>query len=174
MAKLNDRISALSGTAKLAVAAVLLAAGGVVGAGAAHLERPSIEMAPTNVTPISKLASSDGIVTVRGRVAESFGDSFIVADASGRTLIAAGRETTAPATGSTVTVQGRADDGKLRPSFLVDAAGTVMAMRGPGHGPHGRGRDRDDGPRPGPDNAPQPPAPAPAPAPQSAKPVPAA
>lgn len=149
MAGLNDKVSALPGVAKAAVAAGLLVVGGAVGAGVAHHERPSIEMAPIALTPIAKLASADGIVTVKGRVAESFGDSFVLADASGRTLIRAGRRVEAPAVGSTVSVQGRADDGALRPSFLVDTSGKVSALRGGrGHGRH-RGPDRE-GPPPAP------------------------
>jgi hypothetical protein len=175
MANLNDRMSALPGAAKLAIGAALLAAGAVVGGGVAHLERPSIEMAPANLTPIAKLSSADGIVTVKGKVVESFGDSFVLADASGRTLIRAGRDGETFTVGSSVTVQGRADDGKLRPSFLVDGTGKVTALRGPhGHGGH-HGPGGEDGPRPSPesDGSPQPTPPT-APGAQSAKPVPSA
>jgi hypothetical protein len=158
MASLNEKVSALSGVAKTAVAAALLVIGGAVGAGIAHHERPAIEMAPTTLTPIAKLANADGIVTVRGKVAESFGDSFVLADASGRTLIRAGHEGEAQAVGSTVTVQGRADDGKLRPSFLVDASGKVTALRGgPRHGRHHGPEGDEDGPRYGTGAPPPPP-----------------
>lgn len=167
MAYFNDRFSAWPGIAKLAVGAALLATGGAVGAGIAHFERPAIQMAPNSATPIGKLAGASGIVTVRGRVAETYGDSFVLADGSGRTLIRAGHDATAPAAGSTVTVQGRIDDGQLRPSFLVDQAGVVTPLGRHGHGKHeGReGRDHHDRDDDG-DRAPQP-APAVAPAPQS-------
>lgn len=163
MKNINDKLSSLPGTARLALAAGLLAVGGVAGASVAHLQRPSIEMAPTTVKPIANLANASGIVAVRGRVAENFGNNFVLADGSGRTLIAADPNGTAPAVGSVVTVQGRVDDGRLRPSFLTDQAGVVTPV-GPARGPHGGpgrdgpGRDgpgRDgpgrDGPRHGPD-----------------------
>ncbi|CAM3122855.1 hypothetical protein SPAN111604_04775 [Sphingomonas antarctica] len=161
MKNINERLSTLSGSAKVALAAGLLAVGGVAGASVAHLQRPSIEMAPTTVKPIANLAGASGIVAIRGRVAENFGNNFVLADNSGRTLIAADPNAAAPAVGSIVTVQGRVDDGRLRPSFLTDQAGVVTPV-GPARGPHdgpgreGRGGpDRDgpgrDGPRHGPD-----------------------
>jgi hypothetical protein len=160
-------------------AAALIAVGAAGGAGAVALTRPSIEMAPTIATPIAKLGSSDGIVTVKGRVAEVFGDRFVVQDASGRAMIDAGRNGTGSiAKGNAVLVQGRYDEGQLRARFLVDPAGQVREV-GPAHGPHGPhgpggpggpGRDgpggpRGDGPPPpppgaGPNAAPPPPPPA--------------
>ena len=174
-------------------AAALVAAGAAGGAGAVALTRPAIEMAPTIATPIARLGGSDGIVTVKGRVAEVFGDRFVVQDGSGRAMVDAGRDGAGRIVrGNMVLVQGRYDDGQLRARFLVDPAGQVREV-GPGHGPHGPhgpGRDgpgRDgpggphgDGPPPpppaaGPDRAPAPPpvagnAPAPAPAPTAAAP----
>lgn len=175
MKSLNDKVSTLPAKAKIALGAALLAVGGVAGASVAHFQHPSIEMAPATVKPIAKLASASGIVAVRGRVAENFGNNFVLADGSGRTLIAADPNAAAPAVGSVVTVQGRVDDGLLRPSFLTDQAGVVTPV-GPQRGPHGRpgrdgpgGPDRDgpgrDGPRHGfdgrcgPDGGPPPPPP---------------
>ena len=69
-------------------------------------------------------------------------------------LVAAGREGRGTvAAGQPVTVQGRYDEGQLRASYIIDAAGKVTAVgpRGPGHdgnGPH-RG-PRHDGPPPPP------------------------
>lgn len=163
-------------------AAALIAVGAAGGAGAVALTRPSIEMAPTIATPIAKLGSSDGIVTVKGRVAEVFGDRFVVQDGSGRAMIDAGRNATGSVTkGSAVLVQGRYDEGQLRARFLVDPAGGVREV-GPAHGPHGPGGlggpggpgregsggpggPRGDGPLPpppgaGPNAAPPPPPPA--------------
>lgn len=148
-------------------AAAMVAVGAAGGAGAVALTRPSIEMAPTVATPIAKLGSSDGIVTVRGRVAEVFGDRFVVQDGTGRAMIDAGRNATGSiAKGNAVMVQGRYDDGQLRARFLVDPAGQVREV-GPAHGPHGPhgrgspGGPRGDGPPPPPgaglDRAPPPP-----------------
>jgi uncharacterized protein YdeI (BOF family) len=120
------------------VAAAALALGAVGGAGAVHLTRPAVEMAPTVPMAIARLPQTSGIVTVKGRVAETYGDRFVLQDGSGRTLVASGREGSNVQAGSTVTVQGRYDDGQLRASYLVDAQGTVRAV---GRPPHGFGRD---------------------------------
>jgi hypothetical protein len=155
-------------------AAALVAIGAAGGAGAVALTRPSVEMAPTVATPIARLPASSGIVTVKGRVAEVFGDRFVVQDGSGRAMIDAGRDGTGSiAKGNVVTVQGRYDDGQLRARFLVDPSGQVNEVgpahgpahgpRGPGgpHGPGGPGGPRGDGPPPppgaGPDGTPPPP-----------------
>lgn len=136
-------------------AAVLLGVGAAGGAGAVQAMRPSVEMAPTIATPAARLSAASGVVTVKGRVVEVFGDRFVVQDSSGRTMVAAGREGRGTvAVGQPVTVQGRFDDGQLRASYIVDAAGKVVAVgpRGPGRdgtGPH-RGPDHDGPPpRPG-------------------------
>ncbi len=156
-------------------AAALVAVGAAGGAGAVALTRPGIEMAPTITTPIAKLGSSDGIVTVKGRVAEVFGDRFVVQDGTGRAMIDAGRNGTGTvAKGSAVMVQGRYDEGQLRARFLVGPSGRVDEV-GPGHRPHGPGKPggpgrpdghggpRGDGPPPPPPAADANGAPAPAP-----------
>ena len=153
----------------LGLAAIgLLAVGGVAGGAVAHEFRPPIEMAPMHVTAIRNLATSQGIVTIRGRVAESFGSRWVVDDGTGRTLIDGGPQgdgdTLAPL-GSLVSVQGRFDRGAFHPSFLVDAAGTVTPLGPPPgrHGDHGRpGPDGEDmrgpdrGPPPAAQTAPEP------------------
>jgi hypothetical protein len=78
--------------AKAAGAALLVALGAAGGAGAVQATRPTIEMAPTVQTPISKLSATGDLVTIKGRVAEVFGDRFVVQDASGRAMVAIGRE----------------------------------------------------------------------------------
>ncbi len=146
-------------------AAALLAIGVAGGAGAVSLTRPSIEMAPTTPTAIARLATTDGVVTVKGRVAEVFGDRFVLQDGTGRTMIDAGRDAKAVSKGAAMTVQGRYADGQVRASYLVDPAGRIDAVgpaggrpphhpEGPGDpgGPGGPGRD-------GPDGAPPPPPP---------------
>jgi hypothetical protein len=157
---------------KLGAGAVLLLALGAAG-GAAVVEttRPAVEMAPASPVAISSLAQRDGIVTIKGKVAEVYGDRFILADGSGRAMVDTGHDSTSATTGAALTVQGRYDDGQLHASFLVDQAGNVTSV-GPRHGfrlgKHGfegHRRDRRDGPgefdrRNGPD-APPPVAPAP-------------
>lgn len=131
-------------------AAVLVIAGAAGGAGAVQATRPSVEMAPTVLTLIAKLPMSSGVVTVKGRVAEVYGDRFVIQDASGRTMVAAGREARGMVgVGQPVIVQGRFDDGQLRASYLVDRNGEVAEIgpRGPrpggpdDRGPHRPGRD---------------------------------
>jgi len=162
--------------------AALLAAGAAGGAGAVGLTRPGIEMAPIRPVAIASLTRRDsGLVTVRGKVAEVYGDRFTLTDGSARTMVDIGRESEGAVTaGQDVAVQGRYDDGQLRASFLVDAGGRVRAV-GPaarmGHrgrpGPFGPpGREgpgaRGDGPPPPPPGCVPPPGAA-APDPQPGK-----
>jgi hypothetical protein len=169
MTRLNEKITGMTQSARMAIAVALVAIGGVGGASAALLTRPPIEMAPSVVTPIAKLNSASGIVSIKGRVAEVYGDRFVVADASGRTMVGAGREGAgAIAVGNMLAVQGRYDDGQMRAAFLVGPTGAVEAVGPRGHGPHhGPHRDhgpRDDGMAPPPPGGPDaPPACAPAP-----------
>lgn len=151
-----------------ALAAVaLLAVGGGAGAVAMKASRPPVTMAPALPVTIKSLAS-DGIVTIKGQVAEIYGNKFIMADASGRALVDTGREgeqglVTA---GEPVLVQGHFDHGFVRAAFLVGPDGKVVALGplgGPPHGHHGgrHGPDggpggRDGGPD-GPDGPPPPP-----------------
>lgn len=132
-------------------AAALLALGGGAGAVAMHAARPSVTMAPAVPVAIRALSSS-GIVTIRGRVAEIYGNKFIIADASGRALVETGREgedgrlVTA---GEPVTVQGRFDRGFVHAAFLVAPDGKVTALGpldGPRHGRHGPPHGPEDGP----------------------------
>jgi hypothetical protein len=151
--------------------ALLLVLGAAGGAAVVETMRPAVEMAPASPVAISTLAQREGIVTIKGKVAEVYGDRFILADGSGRTMVDVGRDATPATTGAALTVQGRYDQGQLHASFLVDQAGNVTSV-GPRHGPrHGRrgfdGHDRDrDGPggfdRPGGGDAPPPPAAPPA------------
>ena len=152
--------------------AVLLAAGLVGGAGAVGLTRPGIEVAPIRPVAIASLAQRDGgLVTVRGKVAEVYGDRFTIADGSGKTMVDAGRDDdTAVTAGQDLLVQGRYDNGQLHASFLVDANGRVRAVgpffargphRGRPEGRHGPGAAEPgrDGPPPAACDAPPPPAP---------------
>ena len=89
--------------------AALLAAGAAGGAGAIGMTRPGIEVAPIRPVAIASLAQrDDGLVTVRGKVAEVYGDSFTLADGSGKAMVDAGREGRgAVAAGQDLLVQGR-------------------------------------------------------------------
>jgi uncharacterized protein YdeI (BOF family) len=152
--------------------AALLAAGAAGGVGAVGLTRPGIEVAPIRPVAIASLAQRDGgLVTVRGKVAEVYGDRFTIADGSGKTMVDAGHDDdTAVTAGQDLLVQGRYDNGQLHASFLVDANGRVRAVgpffaRGPHRGrPEGRRGQGDEepgrgGPQPAACDAPAPPAP---------------
>jgi uncharacterized protein YdeI (BOF family) len=157
---MKDKLPQLSGRGGLALgAAVLLALGAAGGAAAVSMTRPVPEMAPTVNTAIAKLSASSGIVTVRGRVVEVYGDRFVVQDQTGRTMVDAGGESDAsPSAGQDVIVQGRFDNGQLHASYLVGPDGRVSQMGpagGPPHGPGGPGHPGPDGSPPpsGPDRA---------------------
>ncbi|MEG3163205.1 hypothetical protein U1701_01220 [Sphingomonas sp. PB2P19] len=165
----------------LAAALGLLVVGGGAGALAVEASRPSVTMAPATPVAIRTLTNDDdSIITVRGRVAEVYGNKFVMADASGRALVDTGREGedgTLVRAGQPVTVQGRFDRGLIHAAFLVGADGKAKALGplgGPPHdrrGLHGAGPDR--GPGMGPEGAAPPPAPAvvPAPAPTATAPA---
>lgn len=122
--------------------AALLGIGVAGGAGAVSLTRPTVEMAPTVPTAIARLPQSSGVVTVKGRVAEVYGNRFVVQDNSGRTLVDAGREGQgAVSVGNPVLVQGRYDQGQLRARYLVNSAGNVQEVGAPPPPPppHGPG-----------------------------------
>ncbi|MES3151547.1 hypothetical protein [Sphingomonas faeni] len=148
---------------RLALAAAgLLVVGGAAGAVTVAATRPSVTMAPATPVAIRSL-QSDGIVTIRGTVAEIYGTKFVMADPTGRALVDLGREGEDGAlvtAGQPVTIQGRFEHGFVHASFLVGAGGKVTALGpigGPPRGPHGPGRDGPDG---GPDRGPGAPPPA--------------
>lgn len=155
----------------VAGAAILLALGAAGGAGAVQATRPPIVMAPIARTPIAKLPATNGVVTVKGRVAEIYGDRLVVQDRTGRAMIAVGHDAdVAVRVGQPVMVQGRYDDGQLRATFLVSENGSVAAV-GPAGPPRG-GPARHIGPDPRGDTdgagPPPPPPPGCAPAPRGA------
>jgi hypothetical protein len=157
----------------------LLAVGGVAGTVAGHAMQPPVEMAPLRPIAIRALASDSDVVTTKGRVAEIFGNTFVLDDGAGRALVDTGPSGdggSLVAVGAPVIVQGRFDRGIVHARFLVDAAGKVTALAGPDHdrrGPHGRGPrggpedDRAGPPPPPPGDAPPPPPPPAAPATQT-------
>jgi hypothetical protein len=141
------------------IAVALMGAGGAIGATAARMAGPSIEMAPVRPVAIASL-SGDGLVTVKGQVGDVFGPMFVLADGSGRTLVDGGPhgvEAGLIRSGAPVTIQGWYRRGIVRASFLVGADGKVTAL-GPMHGPHDRPGhrhgDHDDPPQRGAETAP--------------------
>jgi len=114
-------------------AVVLLGVGAAGGAGIVKLIRPAAEMAP--VMPVSIAAMPDwSTVTIKGQVAEIFGNKFVVVDGSGRALVDAGpggEGGRTVAKDEAVTVQGRFEDGFIRASFVVHADGRVEALGRP-------------------------------------------
>jgi hypothetical protein len=114
----------------------ILALGAAAGAGAMKLTRPSMELAP--MTPVAISAMPDwSLVTVKGKVAEVFGNKFIVQDDSGRALVEtgpAGEGGKLVGLNEAVSVQGRFERGFLHPSFIVRQDGSVEAL-GPAGGP---------------------------------------
>ncbi len=156
--------------AALGLASVaILVVGAAAGAGAMKMSGPQVEMAPMTPVAISSLKDSN-LVTVKGKVAEIFGNKFIVQDESGRALVEtgpAGDNGKLVVADEPVSVQGRFEDGFLHASFLVRQDGKVEALgpaggpprHGPGHGPkhgpdHGPDRGPEGGPDRGPDNGP--------------------
>ena len=138
----------LSGRQRVGIgAAALLAIGAAGGASAVAVTRPSVEMAPIVPTAVSKLSSSSGIVTVRGRVAAVYGSRFLIEDGTGRMLVDTGRHGVTMTGGAPVLVQGRFDDGQLKARFLVDQAGDIREVGAPPPPAHGHGAPPP--PRPG-------------------------
>jgi hypothetical protein len=126
----------------------LFAIGGIAGGMVGHHMHPPIAMAPLHPVAIRDLASAQGIVAVKGRVAESFGSRFVIDDGTGRTLVDTGphgRNGRLAPLGAAVTVQGRFDRGAFHPDYLVDDAGTVSPLD-PQHGFHHHGPHEDSGP----------------------------
>jgi hypothetical protein len=119
----------------------VLAVGAAGGATAMKLTRPTVEMAPLAPVVITSLKDGRSIVTIKGNVAEVYGNKFIVQDDSGRALIEtgpAGDDGNLVAVGEPVSVQGRFDDGFLRASYIVHGDGKTDALRPPpGPRPHG-------------------------------------
>jgi uncharacterized protein YdeI (BOF family) len=119
----------------------VLAIGAAAGAGAMKMTRPSVELAPLTPTAITNLKDDRSVVTVKGQVAEIFGNKFVVQDDTGRALIEtgpAGDEGKLVAVNEAVSVQGRFDRGFLRASYIVHADGKMEMLGPPGPPPpHG-------------------------------------
>jgi uncharacterized protein YdeI (BOF family) len=119
--------------------AIALAIGVAGGAGAMKLVRPAPEMAPLTPVAIATMPTSS-LVTIKGKVAEIYGNKFILQDDSGKALIEtgpAGDNGDLVKIDQAITVQGRFDDGFVHASYLVDQNGKTEALRPPGPPPHG-------------------------------------
>ncbi|MCR6502062.1 hypothetical protein MUO32_23830 [Shinella sp. CPCC 101442] len=126
--------------AAFGLAALGLVVGVVGGAGAMKLASPSIEMAPMRPVVISAMAGNS-LVTIKGKVAEIFGNKFVIQDDTGRALVETGPEGEGGklvASNETVTVQGRFDDGFLHGSYIVHEDGRTESL-GPASKPPHRG-----------------------------------
>lgn len=127
----RSTVMALSAVALLAVGAT--ASVGILG----HM-RPPEAMAPA--TPITIAAMPNwSVVTIKGQVAEIFGNKFVVQDSTGRALVEtgpAGEGGKLVAKEEAVTIQGRFENGFIHARFVVHADGRVEAVGKPGGPPH--------------------------------------
>ena len=117
-------------------AVVALAVGAAGGAGAMKLVRPTPEMAPITPVAISAMPPSS-LVTIKGTVAEIYGNKFVLQDDSGKALIETGpggEDGKLVTANEPVTVQGRFDDGFVHASYLVRQDGQTESLA-PRHGP---------------------------------------
>jgi uncharacterized protein YdeI (BOF family) len=129
-------------------AAVALVIGAAGGASAVKMMRPTPEMAPLTPVAISAMPATS-LITIKGKVAEIYGNKFVLQDESGRALVETGRagEGRALVTrDEAVTVQGRFDDGFVHASYLVRQDGRTEALRPPKGPPHRRFADFDHRP----------------------------
>ncbi|WP_326883347.1 hypothetical protein U8P80_15485 [Rhizobium beringeri] len=135
-------------TIPVIAAAVALVIGAAGGASAVKMMRPTPEMAPLTPVAISAMPATS-LVTIKGKVAEIYGNKFVLQDESGKALVETGRagEDGALVTrDEAVTVQGRFDDGFVHASYLVRQDGRTEALRPPKGPPHRRFADFDHRP----------------------------
>ncbi|ASS56738.1 hypothetical protein ACU8V1_13045 [Rhizobium leguminosarum] len=129
-------------------AAVALVIGAAGGASAVKMMRPTPEMAPLTPVAISAMPASS-LITIKGKVAEIYGNKFVLQDESGKALVETGRAGEGGALvtrDEAVTVQGRFDDGFVHASYLVRQDGRTEALRPPKGPPHRRFADFDHRP----------------------------
>ncbi|MGO7727625.1 hypothetical protein ACC713_08930 [Rhizobium johnstonii] len=129
-------------------AAVALVIGAAGGASAVKMMRPTPEMAPMTPVVISAMPATS-LVTIKGKVAEIYGNKFVLQDESGKALVETGRageDGDLVAKDEVVTIQGRFDDGFVHASYLVRQDGRTEALRPPKGPPHRRFADFDHRP----------------------------
>lgn len=170
------RRNALIGVSLVAAIAI----GALGGAGASRLAHRYM---PQQVMLLQPAAigqmKPDTMVAAKGKVAELFGNKFILDDGSGRVLVDTGPQgDNAPVADKDemVTVQGHFDRGQIHAQLLVRANGDTVAYGPPPppHGPKGP-REARRGPPPPPEagpGAPPPPPPPPGAAPDAPPPPP--
>lgn len=152
------RRNALIGVSLVAAIAI----GALGGAGASRLAHRYM---PQQVMLLQPAAigqmKPDTMVAAKGKVAELFGNKFILDDGSGRVLVDTGPQgDNAPVADrdETVTVQGHFDRGQIHAQLLVRANGDTRAFGPPPppHGPKGpKGpKEARRGPPPPPDAGP--------------------
>ena len=159
-------------TAGATALACVLIGGAALGAGGTRLAQ---RWQPQSVmllqpAPIDKM-QNDTMISVKGEVAEIFGNKFVLQDASGRALVDTGPRgdgRMVAAKGEALTVQGRFDRGVIRAEVVVHADGRNEAFgppHGPKDGPKDAAKDGPKGPKGGPKDGPRadrgPPSPAP-------------
>ncbi|WAJ27823.1 hypothetical protein [Antarcticirhabdus aurantiaca] len=119
-------------TAALTGAALLAIGAGAGAAGWSALQPEPATFDPAlGATPVAQLNEGER-VELQGRVAEIFGNKFVLEDATGRALVETGRRGEGGqlvAAGETVTVQGRFEKGSLRAGSLQRADGAVEELR---------------------------------------------
>ncbi|GLR60395.1 hypothetical protein [Rhizobium indigoferae] len=129
-------------------AAVALVIGAAGGAGTVKMMRPTPEMAPLTPVAISAMPATS-LITIKGKVAEVYGNKFVLQDESGKALVEtgpAGEGRALVTRDEAVTVQGRFDDGFVHASYLVRQDGRTEALRPPKGPPHRRFADFDHRP----------------------------
>lgn len=128
-----------------ATLAAALVGAAAVGAGATALAQRGRAVTLVALTPAPITAMKDwSPVAVRGRVAEVFGNKFVIQDEGGRALVETGRQgegggLVAPA--ETVTVQGRFEHGFIHAVAIQHADGhnDFVGPPGPPHPPRAMG-----------------------------------
>jgi uncharacterized protein YdeI (BOF family) len=145
----------------LALTAGALLAVGLAGIAVAQTPPPPPAMSPSSCQPqavmlltpvaIGKLQASD-VVSVKGSVAEIYGNKFILQDDTGRTLVdlgPQGDDGNVVTKGEQVAVQGRFDRGFIAAQIVSHADGRNQAF-GPPPPPPDPAADRGPGRRPPP------------------------
>lgn len=162
------------------VALAVLAVGAAAGGGGVRLAQ---NWQPHSVMLLQPTAidalQPGGPSAVRGRVAEIFGNKFIVDDGSGRALVdlgPRGQDADTVTKGETVTVQGIFERGIVHAQIVSHADGRAEAFGPPPRPPRGAPPPppRADAPPPPPPGAPPPRSDAPPPPPPAASPPPRA
>jgi len=127
-----------------AAVVLALAVGAMGGAEGTRLAQRWHPQAVMLLTPVAVNAMKpDSAVAVKGKVAEIFGNKFVLQDASGRALVdtgPAGEGRKVVDTGENVTVQGRFDRDVVHAQLVMHANGQTDSFGPPPHHPpHPRG-----------------------------------